>query len=217
MIPCYVTMRDLVTWPRRLCTELERLGFRPVLRDHGSTYPPLLKWYEQCPYELGRLANEGCYGFWHRGEHRAQTTWYAVTDCDLDLSVVPDDFINVAQQAFEANSEVIKVGVSLEINDVPPESASWKCIQKYEPRYWTQRTADGHWFAGIGATLALYHPSRPYEWGRQFYQAVRLDRPYTARHLPWYLTPASLGEEYSYYLERIDRLPVFSNWIKRHV
>jgi hypothetical protein len=217
MIPCYVTMRDLLSWPKALCREIERLGLVPILCDHGSTYPPLLEWYSECDHEIRRYGNDGCYGFWNRGDHLRQSGWYVVTDCDLDLSGVPADCVEIAQRSFLANPTVAKVGVSLEILDIPPGVAAWDQVQAYEPGYWMRRTMDGHWDAGVGATFAIYHAGRAYPWGEPFYKAVRLDRPYTARHLPWYVTAETMDDEYAYYLERIDPSPVYSHWIKHHV
>lgn len=216
MIPCYVTMRDLLTWPRAMCLDLVRLGFEPILCDHGSTYPPLLRWYGDCGYEVRRYDNAGCYGFFRRGDDAKQDGFFAVTDCDLDLSRVPDDFRAVAIASFRANPWANKVGVSLEIVDVPRDSLSWDTVQEFEPKYWTTRTPDNHWRADIGATLAIYDYQRskimPVD---SFYRAVRLDRPYTARHLPWHLTEGNLPEEYQHYLDGCDHLPVFTNAIKR--
>jgi hypothetical protein len=186
-----------------------------VLLDHDSTYPPLLAWYEDCPYEVQRLGNHGCYGFWRRRQHLLEVGWYAVTDCDLDLSGVPDDLLTVAQGSFQANPWAAKVGVSLEIADVPPESLARDCMAAYEPNYWQTRTDDGHWKAGVGATFALYHAERNELVDRDFYAAVRLDRPYTARHLPWYVIPGPVTEELDHYFSRCDGLPVYTNYIKR--
>ena len=51
-----------------------------------------------------------------------------------------------------------------------------------------------------GLTFAVYRgPNRR---GRFRYgPALRAAPPYTARHLPWYLTPDSINDEWRYYFE----------------
>ena len=222
---CYVTMRDLLTWPREMCKHLVRLGMIPILYDNDSKYPPLLEWYksDDCPYEVRYLnRNDGCYGFWNRGEllnNDHHNGYCAVTDCDLDLSGVPDDFLQVAMRVYRRNTSVMKVGVSLEINDVPSNAVARHAMNQYENKCWNHplpESEGGHYLAGIGATLCICHSSRA---NAEFYSAIRLARPYTARHLPYYLTREQIesDSEYKYYLARCHDIPVFSNYIRKEL
>lgn len=223
MIPCYITIRDLHTWPAAMLPHIERFGLRPVLCDHGSTYGPCLHWLDACEaagIEVQHFGNDGCYGFWRRKADRSipDPGWYVVSDSDLDLAGIPDDVVTVMQRSFAANPWAYKVGVSLEIDDIPADIPTRPQTLAWETKYWRERSPDGHWIAGVGATLALYHRDRETVDSastKAFYRAVRLDRPYTARHLPWYVRPGAITGEHRYYLDRIDGLPVYSQQLRR--
>jgi hypothetical protein len=215
MYPCFITVFNQLTWPRRMIDDIIRFGLEPIIIDHGSTYPPLLEWYKSgdCKAQIvltGR--NFGCYGFWSSGRSKPVKDYYFVTDCDLDLSGVPSDAVNVMTQSLRANPTVSKVGLSLEINDVPADWPLYDALHKWEDQYWTKRTPDGHWDANVGATFAVYHPSHrfPTPPSAEFYRAVRTDRPYTARHLPWYLNLDAVDEEFRYYMSKLS--PDSSVW-----
>lgn len=215
-------MFNLLTWPKQMCIDLERLGFTPVLWDNGSTYEPLLEWYDkECRYEVIRNKdNHGCYWMLTQRHLMQQTELVAYTDCDLDLSSIPDDLISKAVQCLDANPWSSKVGVSLEILDVPSDALTFRIMNDYERRYWVNRSVDNHWLADTGATLAIYRLGAwMQDWvGDGFYKVVRLDRPYTARHLPWYYTHKNeIDEEYHYYLNNMNTLGVSSNALKKNI
>lgn len=218
--PCYIIARDLPTWTLHTARQVHRLGFYPVILDMGSTAPGMAT----MPSNVGvacsvyKLKNHGPYYLWTAGIAPKLHGWWAVTDCDLDLSHIPGDFLSVAQDAYLNNPSVYKVGPSLEILDVPPDSYSTGKIADYEPRYWTKPSHDGHWIAGIDTTFGLYHSSRPTSMPGEsrFYEGVRLARPYTARHLPWYYTPSTPPDaEYMDYLRNHAGPSVFSEMLKK--
>lgn len=202
MIPCFLTVFNLLSWPRAMAAECERLGLEPIIFDNDSDYPPLLEWLDACPYPVIRAGhNSGCYGFWNLGLHEKQEGYYVVSDSDLDLSGVPDDAVSRLIEAFEANPDAVKAGLSLEIEDIPEGYPLRDKVFTWERPYWrTPGKGPACWKAGVGATFALYHPGRSL--AREFYAGVRLDRPYTARHLPWYLDFAHPDEEQRYYFDR---------------
>ncbi|MBL8848896.1 MAG: hypothetical protein JNG89_04400 [Planctomycetaceae bacterium] len=216
-IDCFLTVYEQLTWPRRMAEQCVRLGLNPIIVDNGSTYEPLLAWLENCPYEVIRVgANAGCYGFWHRKHHHARTDLYVVSDSDLDLSAVPADAVDRLRRALDQNPDVAKAGLSLEIIDLPDVYPFKQDVVSWEQQFWTTRRGDC-WRADIGATFALYDPSRNALLDQNFYPAVRLDRPYTARHLPWYLDFNDLTDELRYYFSRCDDLAHWGSRTKRRL
>ncbi|HEY0985312.1 MULTISPECIES: hypothetical protein [unclassified Schlesneria] len=214
---CYLTVYEQLTWPRQMAEECVRLGLSPVILDHGSTYPPLLKWLDECPYPVIRVAhNAGCYGFWWTGRYREMSSQYIVSDSDLDLSQVPDDVVERLQQALAENPDVAKAGLSLEIEDIPDTYPFREQVMVWERPYWTEKRS-GAWRANIGATFALYDPARHEMLDEDFYSAVRLDRPYTARHLPWYLDFQQLDPELRYYFDRCDNVAYWGSLTKNYL
>lgn len=220
-VPCFLTIRDVLDWPRAMIPHLRRLGMNPIICDHDSSYQPLLDWYaggaDGC--EVHRFRNQGIHGVWMRKQHQSCMGWYVVTDCDLDLSRVPDDFLQRAIEEFYDHPEVSKVGLSLEIDDLPADCLFRETIDAYEVRYWQEQTARGNWISQIDTTLALYNTTRAW-YGKQatqrsFYTAIRLDRPYTARHLPWYVLPHNLPADYEYYARNCMPAAHYSHQLRK--
>ena len=147
-IDCYLTTYEQLTWPRAMASQCERLGLNPILLDNGSTYEPLLKWLETCPYPVIRVGNNaGCYGFWRARRHHFLTSPYIVSDSDLDLSGVPIDVVDRLRRALDENPDVAKAGLSLEIDDIPEHYAFKHDVVGWERQYWQVHRGE-HWQAG---------------------------------------------------------------------
>lgn len=193
--------RDLASWIARLS------GARAIILDNASDWSPLLAWYEGCPFEVRRLgANLGHRAPWICGAVDGVTTpFYVVTDPDLSMAGCPTDVLKVLADGLNRFPWATKAGVGLEIEDIPAEYPSRELIRDIEGRYWTDRLDAGFFRAAVDTTFALYRtgdepPCAP---------ALRSDRPYVARHLPWYIRPGDLDEEELHYLRTAD--PRFSS------
>lgn len=216
-LDCYLTVYEQITWPKQMAEQCVRLGLNPILLDNGSTYEPLLEWLERCPYTVIRVgANAGCYGFWNEKRHHDLTSPYIVSDSDLDLTDVPDDAVDQLRWTLDENPDIAKVGLSLEIDDIPDTYEFKQDVLQWEKPYWTVPRGK-HWLAGVGATFALYDPARNAILDKNFYSAIRLDRPYTARHLPWYLDFDQLSDELRFYYSRCDDLAYWGSRTKRRL
>jgi hypothetical protein len=186
---------------------------RVIVVDNGSTYPPLLEWYKRhCPAQIVYLdGNFGHHAPWRQriipGWLEFQDTWgsgfYIETDPDLDLTGVPKDLIDVLIQGFTIRQESVKVGLSLEIEDVP-DSARER-VEKNERHYWAQPITDQFFFAPVDTTLALYRARTPHNMAIRIDPALRTNRPYCARHVPWYNDPNNLSEEDKYYYQHCNQ------------
>ena len=117
----------------------------------------------------------------------------------------PGDLLEVLDGGLAQYPWATKAGVGLEIDDIPAGYPSRDLVLSVERQYWRDRL-DGRFFrAPVDTTFALYRsgaepPSGP---------ALRANRPYVARHLPWYVTPGTLDEEERHYLRTAD--PRFSS------
>lgn len=188
----FIIMFNRLTWPRRLAEQLSYKGCEVILVDNNSTYPPLLEWYENCPYKIHRLEkNVRAFGFWQTGILEQYTDrYYMVTDCDLDINTVPDDFTDVLLNKLKKSS-AYKVGLSLEINDLPDNDFTKKVIA-WEKMFWNSKDKDGFYHASVATTLAVYDKERT---NPDLYNGMRSPRPYTAKHLCWYMTPENITDE----------------------
>jgi hypothetical protein len=134
--------------------------------------------------------------------------YYVVTDCDLDIGQVPLDVLNVLKTVLDNWPDIQKAGLSLELSDIPDTHPDKKFIHNSEDKYWSkifstitstpygvEKSCDIY-DAEIETTFAMYRKSE--RW--RGYQAVRLGRPYTARHTPWYWDWANLPPDARHYL-----------------
>jgi hypothetical protein len=203
----FVIMFNRLTWPKALCERLSDEGCEVILIDNGSVYPPLLEWYKKCSYKVHVLPDHyGHKSLWQSNiisQYKDQ--YYIVTDHDLDLSLVPEGFVDFLMKGLE--NDVVKSGLSLKIDDLPDNPYANK-VYEYEKRFWHEmRDKNGFYFSEIDTTLAVYDRDRvkAFETDR-FFRAVRAPKPYEARHLPWYNEPGKISEEEQFYIDNIKRV-----------
>ena len=166
--------------PKKMAEFLSAHGISPVFVDNNSDYPPLLEYYKTTPFQVIRMdQNYGYKVVWEQGilDRLGIIGTYIVTDPDLDLSGIPDDFLSVLQAGLNRYPQFDKCGFSLEINDLPPTDF---CPADYEKQFWQRPLDDMYFEAAIDTTFALYKVPH------HSFKALRTNRPYTAKHLPWY-------------------------------
>lgn len=173
-----------LTLPRKLADWCAEYGLTPIFIDNHSTYEPLLQYYNETPYDVMRLQ----YNYGHKVITRANIVEklgikgrYIVTDPDLDLSGVPADFLDVLNAGLDRYTTFHKCGLSLEINDLP-DTAEGRFVRNVEYRYWVNPLDVEYFNAAIDTTFALWDETIV----KHTYQAIRTNRPYTAKHLSWY-------------------------------
>jgi len=202
LYPVHIISYNLLTPLAKLVRDLAELADvgEIVIHDHASTYPPLLDWYATCGGSGARVVrhpkNLGPQTLWRSGSLSARY-FHVVTDCDLDIAGVPRDALAVLQSGLAEFPDVIKCGLSLEIDDLP-KIAEVEEVRRFEGQYWQARRGL-FWNAPIDTTLAMYRPERC--WGG-YKPALRTDRPYTARHTPWYWDLNELTDEQRFYLDQ---------------
>lgn len=203
MIPVYVNTFNRLQTTRKLCEQISALDNAvPIIVDNCSRWEPLLEWYESCPFEVVRLKeNLGHHAPWISGIiDRPNSGFYCVTDCDLDLEGVPADLMRVLAfpMTWRRMPGVVKSGVALRIDDLPPFQSQ---VKEWESRFWRHRIAGSYYAAPIDTTLAMYRASTPHRTATKVagVRAVRVGGQYTARHVPWYLDPTNLDEENANY------------------
>jgi len=213
-IPIYITNFNWLTSTRALAKYFDDVpGVEVIIVDNCSTYSPLVEWYEtNCPCRVVRLTeNVGEHAVWHRGAilpppvHRAffGSDYYVVTDPDLSLEGCPKDVLNVLRTGLDENPDILKVGLSLELDDLPSTSPFTNDVRAWEAQFWRRRRGSQFYEAAVDTTFAMYRIDSPFDRVRTNQgAALRTDRPYTARHLPWYMDPAELSEEQLYYVMR---------------
>lgn len=200
MTHVYVNVFNRYQTTRILCDQIAALdNATPIIIDNASTWEPLLDWYNNCPYEVIRMReNLGHHAPWLSGviSHDASPV-YGVTDCDLDLTGVPSDAIEYLASGLSRG--IIKCGLSLRIDDLPPWQTS---VKSWEARWWKSPLPGGRFFrAAIDTTFALYRKETHHSVCMRVVNvpALRAAPPYTARHVPWYLDGENLDAENANY------------------
>ena len=191
---CFIITYNRLNMPVNMAEFLSDHGIDPIFVDNNSDYKPLLDYYETTPYEVIRMReNFGYKVVWEQNllERLGITGNYIVTDPDLDLSGIPYDFLKVLEEGLIKYPQYDKCGFSLEINDLPATSFS---PAGYESQFWQHPLDDKYFDAPIDTTFALYKVSF------HSFKALRTNRPYCCRHLPWYYFDLeSMPEDEQYY------------------
>lgn len=196
---CLIINFNRLLLPVKLAEWVAQRGVEPVFIDNNSTYPPLLEYYQSCPFRVLRLVSN--YGHTVLWQYPVLETLnikerFIYTDPDLDLSGVPDDFLEVMNEGLNRYPNYSKCGLSLEINDLPDTEEGNFIRVGPEAPYWNRPLDDLYFHADTDTTFALYqYPIGPYG-----HSAIRTNRPYTAKHIPWYYTKIEdLPDDEQYY------------------
>jgi hypothetical protein len=216
--PVFITSFNLLSPLRAMVEELRRLPdlFEPIIVDNSSSYAPLVEWLASEPCEIVRMpANFGPRAAWSDALCRQKMALapFVVTDCDLDLSGGQLPFFKMcAEELLAINARLIKVGLALRIDDLPDTDLG-RDARRHEAQFWArpyQTNIDGceAFEAAIDTTWAMYRAASG--WGG-YAPAVRLVPP--ARHLPWYLDPENIPQEWEYSFRRINA--VHTHWSAR--
>jgi hypothetical protein len=195
----FIINYNRLTLPKNMARWLFERGCEPIFIDNHSDYPPLLEYYDKCPFSVIYLKqNYGHKVFWDCELYKIlkSNERYILTDPDLDLMGIPDDFLKVLNEGLNKYPRFNKCGFSLEIDDLPPTPEGDLIRTKVEPRYWRKALDPLYFNAPIDTTFALYREGA----NSYFHPALRTNRPYTAKHLPWYYYHLSeLSEDEQYY------------------
>lgn len=206
-IPVFIITFERIDELKGLVKKLEAMGLKKIVFiDNGSTYPPLISYLINTPYQVLSLKrNIGHTAPWSLAITRALTPfgYYIVTDPD----VIPTDQCvehNPLGRMIELHKkypEYHKVGMSLKIDDLPDYYPLKGDVIAWEKQFWENELEPNVYEASVDTTFAMYKPTS------HFYvlgPSIRLGEPFSARHAPWYKDPSQQTEEDIYYKLRAD-------------
>lgn len=210
LVPVFVINRDnLERGFRRQVEWLRRIGIQQInVVDNGSTYAPLLKYYEDNSWlnVIRKDANLGPWVFWETKMYETVNTPYIVSDADVAPDKnCPDDLIAQLLLLQEKHvDKVLKVGPGLRIDNLPDTYIHKETVIAHE----TQFSLEAHKYkldgapemfeALIDTTFALYRAGEANyttDWCKHF----RLAAPYVFEHVPWTEDSTIANEEREYY------------------
>lgn len=215
-IPIIVNNFNRLTMLLDLLSSLEKRGYNNIIiLDNGSTYPPLLEYYDKsCPYEIIRLENLGFKALWRAKEVRKRFCgdYYIYTDSDVVFDdECPDDVVcRMFDLLKNKYKTAFKIGPAIRIDNLPDCYEHKAKVIACESCYFDDKRDDGLYRAPIDTTFALYRPriglSR-----RSSLESYRMAAPYTIRHQPWYEDSQNPNEEELYYKLHCRHITVWSS------
>ena len=207
-VPIIINNFNRLSDLKRLIDSLVSRGYENIhILDNDSSYPPLLEYYDNCPFDVIRLGkNHGFQAIWQSGVYeRFKDSYYVYTDSDMEIDeCCPDDFMAHFIGVFKRHPLCHKVGFGLRIDNLPDCYAHKEEVIRHESEFWEKEVESGVYDAVIDTTFALYRPytkgaSSPYKF------MCRTGHPYLINHLPWHLDLSNLDEEEAYYANHIAK------------
>lgn len=203
-IPIIINNRNRYTFLLKLINSLVVKGYHNIhIIDNDSSYPPLLEYYEHCPYKIYRLKkNLGHLALWKSGLHQNfNKNYYVYTDPDIEIiEDCPEDFMKYLIAIIEKNYKIQKIGFGLKYDDLPDHFSKKNEVIEWEKRFYKNPYADNLYIANVDTTFALYRP-RASGGSHDFKLNIRTSFPYQCRHLPWYLDSANMPDEEIFYMD----------------
>lgn len=208
-LPIIINNYNRVNTLKQLITALENRGYNNIhIVDNKSTYPPLLEFYKKTNHKVHLLnKNYGSKAFWKSGLWLKFTRGhYVITDSDVvPIDECPDDFLNYFLTLHKKYSKLHKVGLSLKIDDLPDTFKNKNDVYNWEKKYYENPIEPNVFKAPIDTTFALYKPFTKLGERDGSTLMFRVNQPYQARHLPWYIDNDNLDEEEVYYLNSLQK------------
>ena len=105
-----------------------------------------------------------------------------------------------------------KVGVALDISDIPNEYPLKDKVLKWEMQFWEKPCGSNAYYADIDTTFALYKPNFfPFKFSN-FLKGIRMAEDFTAKHGGWYILPQEFEDERKFYFkENISSTWLYNN------
>ena len=218
----FIMSWNLLESTRKMAEFFVECGHEPVIVDNCSTYPPLLKWLETCPYKVVstkgiQLSTFNRFVWEIPGLLDDIENFYGVTDCDLGFEGVPKDFCEVLSNHIERTPGILKCGLSIRLADLP-DNAYANRYKEAEKNNWSQQDQYGFYGIPVDTTFSVMSKERCNSLEKMwrpsgdnvpetfldnsfFYRSHRSPEPYTVKHIQWYADINNLNDEQIYNLK----------------
>lgn len=201
-VPIIINSKNRLTYLRRLINRLQEMGYHNIfILDTGSTYPPLLEYYQTLKFPRFMLTEQEAgpnphLALWAhglplgiRGKH------FIYTDCDvLPNDQCPHDLAERLFLLLQKYPLIPKAGLALDISDLPFHYAHKHSVLVWEKQFWATQEEPDVFHAPIDTTFAMYRPET-----QGWAHALRVAGPYIGKHLPWYEDSEKPTEEILFY------------------
>lgn len=213
-VPIFICSKDRASYLQTLVLHLKIQGYHNIhVLDMGSTYEPMLELLNRIPAIVHRCGEQPHphIHFW-RMDLIKETPWYVYTDSDV-IPDCPEDWAEQMLGLFKENMLIEKIGLGLRLDDLPDHFTRKGEVLQWEGQFWANRWNEMSFLAEVDTTFAMYrgryHRTDPAAHISNTH-SLRMDKPYVARHLPWYANSAQPTEEHIYYLNHMQ--PEIGHW-----
>ena len=218
-IPVIINNKNLLTWPAKMVSDLktfDNIG-DIIIVDNGSTYEPLLEWYNEGHCEVILTENWGQSGPWNLEIPSTRNYQnYVVTDPDMDFSETPKDCLNYLLEKLNKYPEYCRIGLSLSNYDVSIDSPYHYHLKTWYENAWREDSKmDGLLTKQLfDTTFGMYDLRRSASG-----ISCCTDKPYSAKHIPWDITNSEIKNlkeknyEFYYYLVNATSSSSYKNFI----
>jgi len=182
-----------------------------VIIDNKSTYPPLLKYYEEIKNQITiEMMSDNCGHMVFFENKKLQekygSGYYCITDADIRPNDnLPVNFLETLIETLDKYQfSILKAGFALDLESIPDYYPFKDKVIKWEQQFWENQLEPNIYRAGIDTTFALYKPQYPTRFRVKpirFYEGARLAGNFTSKHMGWYLDPKNLTEEQQFYMQ----------------
>lgn len=213
-IPIIINNFNRLTTLLKLIDALSQRGYDNIyIIDNNSTYPPLLEYYEKCPYKIFRLnQNMGFKALWKSGlSKQFCNDYYIYTDSDVvPVKECPANFIHTIFTLLKKYKYAYKIGLSLRIDNLPDHYLFKEKVINAEKKDNLVKNEDGLFRRATDTTFAIYRPRVKLSRSR-YAEAYRTTFPYEIEHLPWYIDTKNPPEEEIYYIQHCSKPTTWSS------
>ena len=212
-IPVFLVSFNRLSYLQMAIERFEQMGLtNMVIIDNGSTYPPLLEYYQKLSYPVLTMdRNYGHRVMWECPElSKYREDFYILSDPDVvPIAECPTDFVEKMFYTLKKYPNLTKVGFSLKLDDLPEDGVLTKDVLQHEKQFQERYIKkENLYIASLDTTFALYPPDVVANQKMSFFCAMRTGYPYQARHIPWYKTKEMITDEDRFY----SALNKFGTW-----
>lgn len=192
-----------------------------IIIDNKSTYPPLLRYYEEISNQvvvefMGENYGHAVFFNSKRLQGKYGQGFYVITDADIvPNDQLPEDFIEqMINHLKKYWKDITKVGFALNLDDIPQGNELRDKILNWEQKFWQKKISNDIFEAPLDTTFSVYKPGYPSKYN-QIYRgtAHRFGGEFTAKHGGWYIEQDLLTDEQKFY---IDTASPSSSWLQEN-
>jgi hypothetical protein len=193
-----------------------------VIHDGGSTFPPMLEYLAELEKSGIQVERSGRVTE-NEDLNKASVTiekwfatndapYYVVTDPDILIEDGFDDLFEVYAWFLTRNPDIDVVGPMLRIDDIPDHyPLKFVAAGRHYYQFWSKVPQ----ITRIHGKQVLFQKSKidttfgMYRKGFKFHHyndGIRVYAPYAAKHLDWYIDPASMTPDQVYYMANSSKV-----------